>query len=338
MTDIQDLVDKVHHKVKKNKGGKVATYIPQLAKANPNLFGICLVLCDGTIHEAGNSRDTVAIESISKVFSLSMAVEELGIETVNKKIGNMGSSLPFNSVIAAVLTPSHTVNPFVNQGAIATTSLFYKKDKKAFRNKILENMDKYAGRKLPIDEAVYHSEGATNSTNMALAYLLKSYNRFYGNVDETVDTYTAQCSKRVSAKDLATMACVFATGGIHPETKKRIISDKTARYVYRALHGEGLYEFSAKWDTDVGGHTSAKSGVGGGIFVIIKGIGGIGIVSPPLDKIGNSVRGIEAGALLSDSLLKLNDLHRSYKKCRNKSLTMKKTSKKHTNKKTKRRV
>jgi len=300
-SDIQNLINKVFKKVKSNNSGHVATYIPQLAKADPKLFAISFVTCDGTVYNAGQSSKTIPIESISKVFSAAMAADELGIDVINQKIGNMGSSLPFNSVIGAVLTPTHTINPFVNQGAIATTSLFYQKNKKAFRKKILSNMDKYAGRKLTVNNPVYKSEGATNSTNMALAYLLKGYDRFYGDVDDTVDVYTSQCSVNVSSKDLATMACVFANEGIHPHNSKRVLSKEAALYTYRALRGEGLYEYSAKWDTDVGS-VSAKSGVGGGIFIIIKGVGGIGIVSPPLDKIGNSVRGIQAGTILANKL------------------------------------
>ena len=156
--EIQDFIDEIYKKVSTNQSGNVATYIPQLAKADPNLFGICFVTCDGTIYKAGQADKTVPIESISKVFSAAMAADELGIDTINNKIGNVGSSLPFNSVIGTVLSPTHTINPFVNQGAIATTSLFYQKNKHAFRNKILSNMNKYAGRKLSFDKPVYTSE------------------------------------------------------------------------------------------------------------------------------------------------------------------------------------
>ena len=330
--DIQAFIDKVYKKVKPNKGGHVATYIPELAKADPKLFGISFVTCDGEVFNAGDARKTVPIESISKVFSCAMAADELGIDVVNDKIGNMGSSLPFNSVIGAVLTPTHTINPFVNQGAIATTSLFYQKNKAAYRKKILSNMDNFAGRKLSLNKSVYKSEGATNTTNMALAYLLKSYDRFYGDVDDVVDVYTSQCSVNVSAQDLATMACVFAKGGIHPHSNKKIISKEAALYTYRALRGEGLYEYSAKWDTDVGA-VSAKSGVGGGIFIVIKGVGGIGIVSPPLDKIGNSVRGIQAGTILAK---KFNPLFKTNVRfCKNKKTRRKR---KRRNKKTQRKV
>ncbi|MDA9298858.1 glutaminase A [Crocinitomicaceae bacterium] len=326
---IQDIIDKAYNKVKGNNQGKLASYIPELTKVDPKLFGICFVDCQGNIYEVGKSRKTIPIESISKVFSLAMASQELGISKVNRKIGNEGSSLPFNSVVACVLSKTHTINPFVNQGALATTSLFYRKNKEAFRNKILINIDKYAGRKLRLDNKVYKSEMKTNNTNMALAYLLKSFDRLYGDVNDTVDVYTQQCSKLVSAKDLATMACVFAKGGVHPHTKKRILNKTASEYVYRSLRGEGLYEYSGRWDTDVG-CVSAKSGVGGGLFIILKGIGGIGIVSPPLDKIGNSVRGIKAGKIISKKIIKLTNKRVHF--CPNKTIKKKRKNRRKTKK------
>ena len=317
---IQELIEKAYNKYKNNNDGKPASYIPQLAKADPKLFGLCYVDCQGNTYEAGKSRDTVPIESISKVFSLAMAAHELGVGEVNRKIGNEGSSLPFNSVIACVLSKSHTINPFVNQGAMATTSLLSNKNKRIFKERVSKNMEKYAGRKLITDKKVYKSEMATNDTNMALAYLLKSYGRFYGNVEDSVDVYTEQCSKLVSAKDLATMACVFAKGGIHPHSNKRILTKEASEYVYRSLRGEGLYEYSGRWDTDVG-CVSAKSGVGGGILIILKGVGGIGIVSPPLDKIGNSVRGIKAGKIISKGIRKIKNAKVHF--CPNKTIKKK---------------
>ena len=203
---------------------------------------------------------------------------------------------------------------------MATTSLLSNKNKRIFKEKVSKNMEKYAGRKLITDKKVYKSEMATNDTNMALAYLLKSYGRFYGNVEDSVDVYTEQCSKLVSAKDLATMACVFAKGGIHPHSNKRILTKDASEYVYRSLRGEGLYEYSGRWDTDVG-CVSAKSGVGGGILIILKGVGGIGIVSPPLDKIGNSVRGIKAGKIISKGIRKIKNAKVHF--CPNKTIKKK---------------
>ena len=229
---IQKLIDNTYKLVDKNKKGKVATYIPELAKANPHIFGICFITCNGEIYQAGDANVPIPIESISKVFALAMAVDEFGQNEIDNKIGNVGSSLPFNSIIATVLSPTHTINPFVNPGAIATVSLFYNKNKRAFEKKILSNMDNYAGKKLKFLNNLYKSEASTNSTNMAIGHLLKSFNKLYGEVDDSVDVYIKQCSVATSAKDLATMACVFATGGIHPFTNKKIISEDAANYTY----------------------------------------------------------------------------------------------------------
>lgn len=302
MIDIEKIIKTIYDKTKHIKSGKVASYIPQLAKVDPSIFAISMMDCDGNMYSVGDDKKEVAIESISKLFTFSKAVHTFGEKEVMKKIGAHGSSLPFNSVIAEELSPTHTINPFVNQGAMATTSLFYKKNKEDFKKKIINNLRKYAGRKLRLGKSVYHSEGATNSTNMGLAYLLKSHDRFYGNVKDSVDVYTAQCSMMVTSRDLATMAAVYAKGGIHPKTGKKLLEKEEVTYILRTLRPEGLYEYSDIWATK-NGCVAAKSGVGGGILIAIPGIGGIGIVSPPLDKHGNSVRGIKAGTSLSKKLV-----------------------------------
>ena len=324
--DIQEIINKIYEQVKKNSKGKVAAYIPELAEVNPNIFGICFMDCNENIYKVGNTTSEIAIESISKLFTFAKAVNKFGKNILHKKIGAHGSSLPFNSVMAEVLSPSHTINPFVNQGAIATTSLFYKKNKDDFKKDILDNLDLYANRKLRLGKRVYHSESKTNATNMGLAYLLKSYGRFYGNVDSSVDVYTLQCSKLVNAVDLARMACVFAKGGVHPSTGKRILNEDNVKFIIRTLRPEGLYEYSDIWGTNTG-CVSAKSGVGGGILIILPGIGGIGIVSPPLDKYGNSVRGIISGRKLSNKLMDYFNNRTNYFKCK----TNKKSSKSKNN-------
>jgi glutaminase len=329
---IENLINKTYNKIKNNNGGNVASYIPELAKADPKLFGIAFVSCDGEIYESGKANTSIPIESISKLFTLARAVDNLGGANVSKKIGHSGSWLPFNSVLAADLSPTHTINPFVNQGAMATTSLLYSKDKKKFEKHVLGNLDEFAGKKLTFNNAVYKSESKTNSKNMALAYLLHSYDRFYGDVPDSVDVYTKQCSKNVSAKDLATMACVFAKGGIHPFNGKKIISNDTANYVIRAMHRSGLYEYSGKWASEVG-YVAAKSGVAGGIIIILKGIGGLAIVSPPLDKNGNSVRGIKSGKIITKGIYKLKDTREKF--CNSNKKTVNKEKKQ--NKKTRKR-
>ena len=300
---IQKKINKIYSKVKSVSKGNNASYIPALDQVDPDKFGITFTTCNGQVFTAGDSNFEVAIESISKLFTLSKAISEFGTEHCLEKIGFHGSSLPFNSIIAADLSPSHTINPFVNQGAMATTSLFYDKYKKNLKNHILDNLNDFAGRKLKLGTDIYHSESETNSKNMALAYLLKSYNRFYGDVNVSVDAYTAQCSKMVNSVDLSVMACVFANEGVHPITNKNLLSEYQSDFITRGLAPEGLYEYSDTWIVQAG-YAPAKSGVGGGILIIVPGIGGIGIVSPPLDKNGNSVKGLIGGRKLVKWLLK----------------------------------
>lgn len=300
--DIENVLEKIYNETKTNDGGKLATYIPQLGQADPKLFGISICDIDGKIYNIGDTKNSVPIESISKLFTLALACKKLGTKTVYDKIGTNGSFLPFNSIIAAKLSPSHTINPYLNQGAMATTSLLYDSNQDKYKEKLLKNMSDFANRKLRVGESVYKSESETHDTNMSLAYLLKSLKRFYGPVDKVVDAYTYQCSTKVTSQDLAVMASVFANAGIHPETKKRLLDKEDCIYILNTLQPEGLYEYSETWMVKTKGAAYAKSGVGGGILIVIPNVCGIGIISPKLDKIGNSVRGIQAGIKLSNIL------------------------------------
>ena len=320
---LQLFLEKTYREVKKKKGGKNASYIPELTKVNPNIFGISVVDCQGNKYSIGDSKKPVAIESISKLFVLVRVVQKYGIEFVIDKIGFHGSFLPFNSIFGAHKATSHTINPFVNAGAMATTSLLYKKNKHAYFSEILNTFNIFANRKLKLNTNIYHSEAETHITNMALGYLLKSFERFYGPVDECVDAYTKQCSVMINSDDLAIMASVFANNGIHPITKKQLLTCKQTNAILRGLGPEGLYQYSDTWMIKTG--VPAKSGVGGGILIVVPGICGIGIVSPPLDKNGNSYKGLIAGEkLVNDFFLKNT--------CYKKQKTIKKRKKKHQSK------
>ena len=296
------LVD-VYEKLKNTKGGKVASYIPELKKANPNWYGIAICTVKGHMYAIGDADIEVAIESVSKVFTLALAIKKHGTSDVRKKIGSTSSPLAFNSINAANKSETHTLNPFVNAGAMATTSLVAtKKDsKREIIKKLFDNMSAFAGKKLRLSESVYKSESMTNFHNKSLAYLLKSYNRFYNDdVDKIVDAYTAQCSALVSAVDLSVMGAVLANGGVNPITHKKIIDEKDVDYVTREMACNGLYERSEKWFKEVG--IPMKSGVSGTILMVIPGVMGIGIVSPPLSEYGNSVKGLKTAKMLSDKL------------------------------------
>ena len=163
MQNLPEFLQTLHKKTKHIKRGKNAAYIPELARVNPNTYGI---FCDGLRWENYIQREIikkqVAIESISKLFSFARVVEKHGMQHMLDKVGVHGSFLPFNSIIATEMAPSHTINPFLNQGAMATTSLLYKKDKSAYFNDIINNMSAYANRKLHVGAKVYHSESETN--------------------------------------------------------------------------------------------------------------------------------------------------------------------------------
>jgi glutaminase len=322
-THLRLFLEKVYKNTKNKKGGKNASYIPELLNVNPNIFGISIVDCNGNKYSIGDSKKTVAIESISKLFALSRVVQKYGIKHVIDKIGFHGSFLPFNSVLGVNQSQSHTINPFVNAGAMATTSLLYKKDKKSYFREIHNTLNSFANRNLSVSKNIFHSESETNTKNMALAYLLKSFNRFYGPVPECVDVYTKQCSITVSSDDIAMMASVFANNGIHPVTKKQLLTCNQSNSILRGLSPEGLYEYSDTWSVKTG--VPAKSGVGGGILIVVPGVCGIGIVSPPLDKIGNSYKGLIAGEKLVNNFFLKN---RCKKTIKNKIYLKKKTKKK----------
>jgi glutaminase len=301
--DIQKVLEDIYKIVKKVKSGNNASYIPELKKVNPNIYGISICLCDGNMYNIGDFDDEVAIESVAKVFTLILALEKKGKEKINNLIGHNSSFLPFDSLLAVELSESHTINPFVNAGAMATTSLLYEKN---FWKKIKDNMDIFAGKKLKFSEKIYQSELKTNHHNRSLAYSLKSYDKFYGDIESTLDVYTKQGSVLVSSRDIAKMAATIANNGIHPITGKKTMSKKNIHYILGQMIGGGLYEYSNTWFTEIG--IPAKSGVGGVIMCVVPGKMGIGIVSPPLNKEGNSVRGIKTAKLLSQKL-NLHILH-----------------------------
>ena len=286
----------IYNKLKNTKGGKNVSYIPELSKVDPTLYGISIYTVDGNKYNIGDTDVEFAIESCSKVFTLALALEKYGIDTLKKKIGELKSSYDHQSIVAVDKYPNHTINSFDNGGAIATTSLLFENDKKRSERNIIENMSKFAGKKLHVDQKIYKSEILSSSHNLALAYLLDSYDRFYAPVEESVDIYTKQCSVMVTCENLAVMAATLANKGINPKTKKRVVHNKNIPYILNHMCIDGLYSGTDAWMKDVG--LPAKSGVSGLIMIVVPGVMGIAIVSPPLDKNGNSYKGIKTAKLL----------------------------------------
>jgi glutaminase len=289
--DWTTILQKVYSKNKDFHAGHNADYIPALKNVDPNLYGISVFTIEGDLYEIGDTNTLVAIESVSKIFSLALALKKHGISTVLKKIGNEQSYDPFNSIKAIEKSNIHTLNSFDNGGAMATTSLSYISNRRSFEKRIYDEMSAFASRKLSMSKPIYKSEIENADHNRALAHLLASYGRFYAPVEETVDAYTRQCSALVTTRDIAIMASTLANGGVNPKTGKKLLDRKQTDYILEHMIRHGMYEMSDKWAKQIG--YPAKSGVGGIILIVIPGIAGIGIVSPPLTKDGNSAKGIK---------------------------------------------
>jgi glutaminase len=297
---VEALVKAAYQRYKGLDEGKVADYIPALAKVPRELFGISIVGVDGRSFEIGDSKHVFSIQSVSKPFVFALVSEAIGTEEARAKIGANATGLPFNSVMAIELNADRTMNPMVNAGAIATSSAVpgdTADDKWRF---IRDGLSRFAGRDLAIDEEVYESEAATNQRNRGIARLLEGYERMYFDALQATDVYTKQCSLLVSATDLAVMGATLADGGVNPITKERVVSAEVAKRVLAVMATAGLYERSGDWLFEIG--LPGKSGVGGGIVTISPGKGGLGVFSPPLDAAGNSVRAQRVTKYLSEHL------------------------------------
>lgn len=280
--------------------GKVADYIPALAAARPDWFGLCVAAVDGTLHAAGEADRAFSIQSISKPFVFALVCQALGGGRARESIGVNATGLPFNSVMAIELNRDRTMNPMVNAGAIATTSLVPGRTHAGKWRFLLEGLSRFAGRDLAMDAAVYASEAATNQRNQGIARLLQGYERMYSDPDEATDLYTRQCAINVTARDLAVMGATLADGGVNPVTRERVLDADRCQRVLAVMATAGLYEQSGDWLYEVG--LPGKSGVAGGLVTIAPGKGGLGTFSPPLDEAGNSVRGQLATRFLSEQL------------------------------------
>lgn len=276
--------------------GNVATYIPELAKVNSELFGICITTADGQCYEAGESQHPFTIQSISKPFVYGLALADHGLDKVMEKVGVEPTGEAFNSIVFDEAN-NRPYNPMVNAGAIATTALIKGQGYEQRFNRILSLFEGFAGRSLTVDNAVFESERATGHRNRAIAYLELNAGMLEEPLDEHLDLYFRQCSILITARDLAVMAATLANNGINPLTKQPAVAPEQVRAILSVMTSCGMYDFSGEWLYRIG--LPAKSGVGGGIIAVLPGQFGIGTFSPPLDARGNSVRGIKVCEELS---------------------------------------
>jgi glutaminase len=285
---IADAVAAAHAKHKKNRRGKNAGYIPALAEVDPQLFGVCVATVDGQTFSAGDADCEFALESISKVFTAALAMEQVGPRVFHRKVGADPSGEAFNSVLALELHNNKPMSPMVNAGAMTATSLVSAADADDRLHQVLEIQSNFAGRPIEVSEQIAASERATNFQNRAIAWLLHCSGYMYCDPMEAVDVYTLQCSTLITIVDLAIMGATLANGGVNPMTAKRVIARANVAPVLALMVMEGLYTASGDWAYTVG--LPAKSGVGGGLVAVAPGKLAIAAFSPPLDQAGNSVR------------------------------------------------
>jgi glutaminase len=298
--DYERAVKAAYQKYKNLDEGKNADYIPALAKVNPQLFGIALVTPDGKVYTAGDVTSEVSIQSVSKVFTMARVLQQSGEKAIEDNIGVDATGQVFNSITAIEQFKGKEMNPFVNPGAITTTSMIDGTTADSVWHTIINTLDDFAGRVLDVNREVYKSESETNQRNQAIAMLMYAYERIKANPLQATDLYTRQCSVNVNARDLAMMAATLANAGRNPVTSKQVIESRHVAPVLAVMATAGLYDDSGKWLYATG--LPAKSGVGGGLIAVSPGKFGIAVVSPPLDGAGNSVRGQRAIADISAAL------------------------------------
>ncbi len=277
--------------------GHVAAYIPELGRVNPNQLGICVVTVTGDVVKLGDCDTRFSVQSISKVFSLGVALELYGPDRVFQRVGAEPTAEAFNSLVELEHKSNRPFNPLINSGALAVADLIRPEmtldQMIAFLRDICDDPD------IKLSESIYESEMATCSRNRAIAYLLESKGMITGNVEETLKFYTQLCSLEVTAVSLANAARMLADDGVDAKGRRHI-SSETARIIKTLMLTCGMYDGSGSFAVKVG--IPSKSGVGGGLLSVSDKRAGIGIFGPSLDEKGNSIAGCELLRLISQDL------------------------------------
>lgn len=298
--DIQQAVEQAHASYATLEGGANADYIPFLAGVPSSLAAIAVVTRDGQVYRCGDSDYRFAIESVSKVCSLALALEDVGAQSLHDKVGADPTGLPFNSVMALELHNGKPLSPLVNAGAMSTVSLIRADDKEQRWQRILDMQRQLAGTGVVLSDEVNLSEQSTNFHNRAIAWLLYSYGSMYSDPMDACDVYTRQCSTLINTIELATLGATLAAQGVNPLTGKRVLRAENVPCILAEMMMEGLYGGSGDWAFSTG--LPGKSGVGGGVVAVVPGVMGIAAFSPPLDDEGNSVRGKKMVASVAKKL------------------------------------
>jgi len=270
--------------------GALATYIPPLADADPSWFGLAVVTVDGHCYTAGDIEIPFTIQSVSKPFVFGLALDDLGVDALLERVGVEPTGDAFNSITVDEVS-GRPFNPMVNAGAIVTTSLLGT-DPLERERRLLVGLERFAGREVCVDEAVFEAERSTGDRNRAIAYLMRTFGMLRGEVESAVESYFRQCSVLVDVRDLAVMGATLANKGVNPLTGQRAVADDHVARVLSVMSACGMYDYAGEWLYRVG--LPAKSGVSGGVVAVLPGVMAVASFSPLLDERGNSVRGVRA--------------------------------------------
>ncbi|MDO9180781.1 MAG: glutaminase A [Bacteriovorax sp.] len=308
MTDYKNLLKKIHEKYLPSTKGSLASYIPELAKIDPNLFAISITTVDGKTYSHGDINSFFTLQSTSKPFTYGLALMDHGPEFVHQRVGVEPSGEAFNSIIELEKNSHRPFNPMINSGAIAVASMI--QDKLLDNNEIYIRSDRMldlfsslCGKKLEINEQVFLSEKKTAHRNRAIAHLLRHFDVIGNDIEESLDLYFKQCSVEINIIDLSQMAATLANQGVQPISKIKIYDEQYITDMIGLIFTCGMYDTAGAWAYQVG--IPAKSGVSGAIFGVIPGVMGIAVYSPLIDDHGHSVRGVNAIKDISQEL-KLN--------------------------------
>ena len=295
---LEDVLDKCY---KYTKDGVVASYIPELKKADPEKLGICVITGEKSFYCVGDGQIDFTMQSIIKPIILLLALMDKGEERVRSLVGVESTGKPFDAFNYSdqALRCEH-INPMINAGAIALCTLIRGDTYQEKFSRLLKLVRSLANNPLlKVDEEVYMSEKSTGNKNRALAHMLKAYGMIDDNVEDVLDCYFRACSIKVNCSDLAKIAFTFANTGALI-TGEQAFDKKYAKYINAVLMTCGMYDGSGEFALNVG--VPAKSGVGGGIMAIVPNKMGLGIYSPALDSKGNSYAGIKVLEMLSGEL------------------------------------
>jgi glutaminase len=240
---LQDYLRELYYKYQSLKDGKVADYIPELAKMNPDWFSICVATVDGRVFVVGDSEQKLTIQSISKVFVHGLVLEDHGREYLLSRVGVEPTGDAFNAIVLDEKS-KRPHNPMVNAGAIATTSLIKGVGHTERLNRLLEMFQHYIGHEVAVDISTFVSERTTGYRNRAMAYLMYNFGMIDARIEEALDLYFQQCSLVVTCRDLAIMAATLANHGVNPITGQQAVEAKFIRDILSVMYTCGMYNFA----------------------------------------------------------------------------------------------